>query len=106
MLKQRLHSLGLPESTGNLGIDDQRMAMKWVKDHIAAFRGDGERVTTFGQSAGAAYVLHHLLQSPSRGLYSKVPTLVRRKDLVDMLLWDASDYEKYSLRARAAVGRR
>lgn len=63
-----------PPSTGNYGIQDQRAAMKWVKDHIHAFGGDGEDITIAGQSAGAGAVLQHLVQPESYAkerLYSK-----------------------------------
>eukprot|EP01061_Rhynchopus_euleeides_P034479 TRINITY_DN582_c0_g1_i1.p1 TRINITY_DN582_c0_g1~~TRINITY_DN582_c0_g1_i1.p1 ORF type:complete len:544 (+),score=238.29 TRINITY_DN582_c0_g1_i1:78-1709(+) len=54
-------------STGTLGLQDQRTALQWVQNHIRAFGGDPSRVTIFGQSAGAASVSCHLTSPRSRG---------------------------------------
>lgn len=45
----------------NLGIEDQRVAMYWVKKYISQFGGDPDRVTIFGESAGSWSVAAHLL---------------------------------------------
>ncbi|CAE7718370.1 D2, partial [Symbiodinium pilosum] len=58
-------------STGNFGIQDQRLALDWVQKHIRAFGGDPARVTVMGWSAGAASISVHLVAPKSRGHFSK-----------------------------------
>ena len=57
---------------GNAGMKDQVMALKWVKDNIHFFGGCPNRVTIFGESAGAASAQYHMLSPMSEGLFSGV----------------------------------
>ncbi|KAK7029558.1 hypothetical protein VNI00_014435 [Paramarasmius palmivorus] len=46
---------------GNLGLQDQREAFRWIQKYIGAFGGDPTKVTIWGESAGAISVALHML---------------------------------------------
>nr|XP_012150909.1 PREDICTED: venom carboxylesterase-6-like [Megachile rotundata] len=58
-----------PNATGNAGLKDQNLVLRWVKSNIATFGGDPSQVTIFGESAGSTAVGFHMLSKQSRGLF-------------------------------------
>jgi para-nitrobenzyl esterase len=59
------------ELKGNYAYMDQIAALTWVQRNIAAFGGDPNNVTIFGESAGGVSVHTHLTSPLSRGLFHK-----------------------------------
>lgn len=59
------------EPFGNYGIMDEIQALKWIRDNIAAFGGDPNNVTIFGQSAGGRSVAWLMTSPASAGLFHK-----------------------------------
>ncbi|WP_017586824.1 carboxylesterase family protein [Nocardiopsis ganjiahuensis] len=55
----------------NLGLLDQIEALRWVRANIAAFGGDPDQVTLFGQSAGGDAVAHLMISRGTEGLFRR-----------------------------------
>jgi carboxylesterase type B len=53
-----------------LGLKDQILGLKWVQENIAAFGGDADKVTVFGESAGAISIALHYI-NPNLGKLDK-----------------------------------
>ncbi len=69
--------LGGPElaDSGNVGNLDLILALRWVRENIAAFGGDPGRVTIFGQSGGGAKVVTLMAMPPAAGLFHRAATM-------------------------------
>ncbi|XP_015263440.1 PREDICTED: cholinesterase-like [Gekko japonicus] len=74
-MNYRLGSLGFfslpPAAPANVGLFDQQLALKWVKENAAAFKGDPTRITIFGESTGGVSVSYHLLSPGSQSLFDR-----------------------------------
>ena len=57
--------------SGNLGILDQSFALRWTSENIAAFGGDPDNITIFGESAGGMSVGTQLGLPASKGLFRR-----------------------------------
>ncbi|XP_071112432.1 carboxylesterase 1D-like [Haliotis cracherodii] len=65
-------STGDGSSLGNYGLWDQQMAMRFIRDNIAAFGGNPNSMTIFGESGGGYSVGLHALSPLSQGLFQRV----------------------------------
>ena len=107
-LNYRVGALGFLHLGGgraNLGLQDQIAALRFVQREIAAFGGDPQRVTVFGESAGAGSIVALLAMPAARGLFQRAivqsaaprgqlgadEASARTKQLAERLGGDASD---------------
>lgn len=60
----------LPDS-GNFGLQDQQAALRWVRRNAAAFGGDANNITLFGESAGALSTCAQLTSPSAAGLFHR-----------------------------------
>lgn len=83
-VNHRLNALGylylaqlnprFPDS-GNLGQLDLILGLKWIRDNIAAFGGDPDRIMVFGQSGGGAKIATLMGMPAAAGLFHRAATM-------------------------------
>uniref|UniRef100_A0AAF5DPN0 Carboxylesterase type B domain-containing protein n=1 Tax=Strongyloides stercoralis TaxID=6248 RepID=A0AAF5DPN0_STRER len=57
--------------SGNMGLLDQQMVLKWINRTIDKFNGDKSKVTIFGTSSGGSSVTAHLFSNNSKPLFKR-----------------------------------
>ena len=69
-----LYLPGFPDS-GNAGMLDLVLALRWVRDNIASFGGDPDCVTLLGQSGGGAKIATLMAVPAASGLFHRAATM-------------------------------
>ena len=80
------------DTPANVGLFDQHMALKWINQNIAAFGGNPNKVTIFGESAGGMSVGYQTLYDGNKGLFYRA---ISQSGTVGRTLHDRKENELY-----------
>ncbi|XP_064471467.1 acetylcholinesterase-like isoform X2 [Ornithodoros turicata] len=87
------------EAPGNQGLMDQVLALQWVKDNIINFGGNPDRITLFGESAGAWSIGWHILSPIASPLFSRA--IIQSGGVYVKYLADSAETAEVKARALA-----
>jgi para-nitrobenzyl esterase len=91
------------EDSGNAGQLDLVLALQWVRDNIAEFGGDPNRVMIFGQSGGGAKCATLMAQPVAKGLFHRVLSMSGQQ-VVGVQSQHATERAKLVLKALGLEG--
>ncbi|MFX0140346.1 MAG: carboxylesterase/lipase family protein [Candidatus Hodarchaeota archaeon] len=103
-INYRLNALGfsfLPGIISNVGLLDQIIALKWVRENIENFGGDADNITIFGESAGGMSVTTLLAMPEAKGLFHRA---IAQSGACHPASYRASEGKELSVRVTSEVG--
>jgi acetylcholinesterase len=108
-VQYRLNLLGFPNARGlaregnnlNLGLLDQRLAVEWVRNNIARFGGDPDRITLWGESAGAYAVDGYLFAWAQDPIIKGVIADSGNALAIERVVGDSRNHTAFSVAAKS-----
>merc|ERR1712227_239997 len=95
-------SFGNDVVSGNMGLKDQQLAIQWIRYNIHHFGGDPNKITIFGESAGAISVQAHVLSPWNSGILSGA--IAQSGSILNLHFKPPEAARKYGLNVATALG--